>query len=167
MLAGERIVGVIPTARIKTGLFSKKIYTLVVTDRRLILAEMTNDALKGAIEEARAARKAAGGGFFGQWKAQLEASISFANRYFSMPPEVIITETLGNLAFGPGDVKRIKVERKTERNNDEDHIGVDRDFLRITIEAQGIKREFNTDGENPSVDAARGLLAAIFGPAVR
>jgi hypothetical protein len=41
MLTGERIVGVIPTARTKTGLFSKKIYTLVVTDRRMILAEMT------------------------------------------------------------------------------------------------------------------------------
>ena len=166
MLTGERIVGVIPTARIKTGLFSKKAYTLVVTDRRMILAEMTNAALKGAIEEARATRKAEGGGFFGQWGAQIGASIDFAKRYLSMTPEAILAETPGNVALLPGDVKSIKVERKTERRN-EDNIGGDRDYLRITVEAQGTRREFNTDGEDPRADSARGLLAATFGQLVR
>ena len=83
-----------------------------------------------------------------------------------MPPKAILAETPGNIALLPRDVTSIKVERKSERRN-EDSIGGDRDYLRITVEAQGAKREFNTDGENPGVDSARGLLIAACGHLVR
>ncbi|MHB8891001.1 MAG: hypothetical protein ACYC65_03030 [Candidatus Limnocylindrales bacterium] len=58
----ETVIGVIPTARIKTGLFSSKAYTLVFTDRRLILAEMTKQLLNAEIERSRAAAKARAAG---------------------------------------------------------------------------------------------------------
>lgn len=160
----ERVVGVIPTARTKTGIFSTKTYTLVVTDRRLILAEMTNAALKGYIEESRAAEKGKGGGFFGQWGAQIGAMLTFANRYLEMSPDAVVGETPGNTALAPADVRSIKVERKRDRGDDGQP---DRDFLRITIEASTGKREFNTDGEHPKADQARGMLFATFGPLVR
>jgi len=40
-MTDETVIGVIPAARIKTGLSSSKTYTLVFTDRRLLLPEMT------------------------------------------------------------------------------------------------------------------------------
>lgn len=165
MPTGEQILGVIPSAQIKTGMFSKKTYTLVVTNTRLLFAELTNDALKGAIEEARAAKKAAGGGFFGQWGAQMGVALHFAERYLALDPETILAETTGNFAISPSEVKSIKVERKTEHGNDDN--AMDRDYLRLTIEAQGNKREFNTEGENPRVNDARALLATTFGQLVR
>ena len=36
-MSDETVIGVIPTARIKTGFFTSKACTLVFTDRRLIL----------------------------------------------------------------------------------------------------------------------------------
>ena len=160
----ERVTGVIPAAKIKTGMFSTKAYTLVVTDRRLLLAEMTDAAVKRHVEEARAEKKAEGGGFLGQWGAQLGAALRFADRYLAMSPEVILAETPGNAALTPAELRSIKVERKKDRGGDDEP---DRDYLRITIEAGSGKREFNTDGEHPKVDQARALLAATFGAIVR
>jgi hypothetical protein len=59
----ETVVGVIPNARMKTGLFSTATYTLVVTDRRLLFAEQTNEVAKRRAAEAKDAAKAAGKGF--------------------------------------------------------------------------------------------------------
>lgn len=165
MSQDERVIGVIPGAKIKTGLFSSKTYTLVVTDRRLILAEMTSAALKICVEAARAAEKTVFGRDLSQWQAQLAALPEhFANRYLAMSPYVILAETPGNGALAPADVRGIKVEHKTDRRDDD---ATRRDYLRITIETADGKREFNTDGEHPRADPARGMFAATFGPLVR
>jgi hypothetical protein len=60
-------------------------------------------------------------------------------------------------------VRGIKVERKTDRNDD----GPNRDYLRVTIEAASGKRVFATDGEAPRVDQARAMMATTFGSLVK
>jgi hypothetical protein len=161
----ETVIGIIPTARIKTGMFSSKAYTLVFTNRRLILAEATKQLVTAEIERSRAAAKGQGGGFFSQWGAQLKTSFSFGAQYLSMHPEAILAETPGNGALTPADVREIKIERKSRSaGGDSD---METDFLKITIEASTGKHTFETDGEKPKRDDARAMAAAVFGPAVR
>jgi hypothetical protein len=164
-MSDERVIGVIPTARIKTGMFSSKAYTLVFTNRRLILAEMTKQLLAAEIERSRAAAKAQGGGFFSQWGAQLKTSFTFGAQYLTANPDAILAETPGNGALTPADVRMLTIEHKTRNRGSDDE--VEQDFLRITIEATTGKHTFETDGEKPKADEARAMAASVFGPAVR
>ena len=58
----ETVVGVISQAKRKTGFFSSTTYALVVTDRRLLLAEQTGDVTRRQAAEAKAWAQAAGKG---------------------------------------------------------------------------------------------------------
>ena len=165
-MTDETVIGVIPTARIKTGFFSSKAYTLVFTDRRLILAEMTKDLVNAQIERSRAAAKEQGGGFLSQWGAQLKSSFSFGSQYRGADPAAILAETPGNSALGPADVRSIKIERKTRSSGSDDDV-TEQQFLKITVETAAGKQTYDTDAEKPKLDEARAMAAAVFGPADR
>jgi hypothetical protein len=164
-MSDETVIGVIPTARIKTGLFSSKAFTLVFTDRRLILAEMTKQLQAAEVERSKAAAKERGGGVFSQLGAQLKASFSFGSQYMAADPAAILAETPGNGALAPADVRSMKLERKTRNAGSDDDF--EQKFLRITIETGGGRQTYETDAEKPSLDEARALAARVFGPAVR
>jgi hypothetical protein len=159
----EVVLGAIPDAQIKTGMFSSERWVLVVTDQRLIGARLSNELYKQIVEQARAQAKAQGAGFFGQWGAQLKASFGISNRYLAMTPEAILAETPGNWALYPGQVGEIKVEEKT-RTSGED---MESDYLRITIATPGGKGSYETGDANPSRDEVRAVLARTFGSIVR
>jgi hypothetical protein len=163
-MTDETVIGVIPTARIKTGFFSSKAVTLVFTNRRLILAEMTKDLVNAEIERSRGAAKEQGGGFLSQWSAQLKSSFSFGSQYLAADPEAILAETPGNSALGPADVRSMKIERKTRNAGSED---LEQLHLKITIETAAGKQAYDTDAEKPKLDEARAMAASVFGPAVR
>jgi len=164
-MSDEAVVGVIPTARIKTGFFSSRTFTLVFTDRRLILAEATKELVNAETERARAAAKEKGGGSFSQWSAQLKSGFSFGAHYVGTDPLAILAESPGNSALGLGDVRTIKIERKTRTVGGDD--GVDAQFLKVTIETATGKQTYETDDEKPKLDEAHSLAASVFGPAVR
>ena len=159
---GEAVVGVIPNARMKTGMFKSECWFLVVTTHRLLGAKVDNDLLKRVIEQSRAQAKAGGAGFFGQWKAQLQISFGMAQHYLAMDPEAIVRETPGNWALYPGQVGWIKVDKES-RTTGEDS---EQEYLRITIATPGGQGVYDTDGNNPNRDQARGLFYRLFGPIV-
>jgi hypothetical protein len=159
---GESVVGVIPNARMKTGMFKSECWYLVVTTHRLIGAQVTDQLMKYVIEQARAQAKATGSGFFGQWGAQLKVSFGMSQRFMAMDPEAIIAEIPGNWALYPGQVSWIKVEDRSRPRGDDD----DQDYLRITIATPGGQGAYDTDGNNPDRRQAQGLLARLFGPIV-
>jgi hypothetical protein len=163
-MTDETVIGLIPTARIKTGLFSSKAYTLVFTDRRLLLAEMTKQLVTAETERARAAAKEQGGGRLSQWSAQLKTSVAFGAQYLGADPAAILAETPGNVALNPGDVRSIRIERKTRNAGSED---LEQLHLRITIETAAGKQTYDTDGEKPELDEARAMAAPAFGPLLR
>jgi hypothetical protein len=165
-MTDETVIGVIPTARIKTGFFASKALTLVFTNQRLILAEMTKDLVNAEIERSRAAAKEQGGGFLSQWGAQLKSSFSFGSHYLGADPAAILAERPGNSALGPGDVRGIRIERQTRSSGSDDDV-TEQQFLRITIETAAGKQTYATDAEKPKLDEARALAASVFGPAVR
>ena len=159
----ERVVGYIPAVRMKTGLFGSKAYTLVFTDRRLLFAELTDRVLTRLVTDARAAAKASGGGFMGQWGAQLEAAASAGRQYLAMTPEAILAETPGNLAVTPAEVRRLEIRRESREGSG----GLDKDCLKIRIELAGRKLDLETEAELPPRDEALAMARRAFGPAVR
>lgn len=160
-MSGEAVIGIIPNAKIKAGMFKTKRYTLVFTNYRLLLAEARDELVKRQVEQARAQAKAQGSGFFGQWGAQLKTK--FGQQYLGADPNAIIAETPGNGALTPADIRSLKIERKLKDDGDDSMVP----YLRITIEAASGKFEFETDGEEPVVDQARGMAASVFGGLVR
>jgi hypothetical protein len=76
--SSEQILSILGGITIASGFMGLKrtSYTMIMTSTRVILAELTQDMLKSAIEDARSDTKAEGGGFFKQWGAQLAASFS-------------------------------------------------------------------------------------------
>ncbi len=95
----------------RTGGFmgtKQKRYTLVVTDRRLIFAELTNAKARELSDEARRRTKAEGGNVFAQVGAQMSIVQDQAKAYWSMPPEAVLAETPGNLAVDRSDIRKVK-----------------------------------------------------------
>jgi hypothetical protein len=159
----EIVLGVIPEARMKTGLLKSETWVLVVTDQRLLGARVTDELMRYVVEQARAQAKAAGGGFLGQWGAQLKAGFALNQRYCAMAPAAILAETPGNWALYPGQVSAIKVEHKTRGDAGDNDI----EFLKITIETPGGKGSYETNDDKPGRREVQALLARTFGPAVR
>jgi hypothetical protein len=161
----ETVVGVVPEARIKTGFLKSEEWVLVVTNQRLLGARITDELRKRIVEDAKAAAKASGKGLLRQWGAQIKAHYAIGERYLAMTPEAVLAETPGNWALLPGQVKEIKVERKSRGGAGDD--GPDIDFLRITVETAAGKSAYETNDDKPGQKEVKAMLAGVFGSAVR
>ncbi|MFZ7137249.1 MAG: zinc ribbon domain-containing protein [archaeon] len=113
----EPVVGVILLRKPKS-LGRYDTFSGILTNKRMVFAQMTSNMLKDAINQARAQAKAEGKGFFGQWGEQLKASASFAQRYYSMEPSIALNETPGNFDIQNTAVSEIKLSLKTFGNSD-------------------------------------------------
>lgn len=110
----ERVTGVIPDLR--TGTFGNKSYNLIITDRRLIFAQITNDLLKQEREKAVAG--APSGGFFSKWKASMGSHYNFHDRYFKMHPDDALRENPNNYELWPEQIRSVKLRSKQVWSND-------------------------------------------------
>jgi hypothetical protein len=155
---GEQVIGYIPVARMKTGLFSSKAYSVVFTSRRIILAELTNAIVTAAVNEARAEAKAEGKGFFGQWGAQIKAGFTVAERYLAMDPDAIAAETPGNESIALAEVRKLEIDREEKEKNE-----IEQHYLRIRIQTPTRKLQLDTDSEMPSRDEARAIADRALG----
>ena len=159
----ETVVGVIPNAKVKTGLFSSATWTLVLTDRRLLLAEQTSELAKRRAAEAKDSAKASGKGFMSQWAAQVGTGFDHGRHYLAMDPAAVLAESPRNAALAPGDVREVKVDRKTTSDDD----GAVETSLQIKIRTARDELTYATPDETPSRDEAKVMLGRVFGPAVR
>jgi hypothetical protein len=155
----ERILGVIPGALRKSGTFRSTAFTLVVTDRRVIAAQVTE-----AVKRAHAAeQKAVGGGSrLGGLLGRGQAA-PLADRYLRMDPEVIVTESPDNLLFVPGlvsDVVVMRGQRLGDENTIEHYL-----FIRL-VDARGAA-DYSTSAEIPDHADALFLFRGLFGSLVR
>lgn len=115
-------MGVIGNAR-KMKLFgaSWDTYTLVVTNRRMIITQMTQELLNAAIMEAQTNAKAEGKGFFAIMKDQMAAQFRFALRYETMSPDQALAETAGNIALNNTDITTINMKLKDTGSGDTEY----------------------------------------------
>jgi hypothetical protein len=133
---GEEVMGVIANAR-KMKMFgaSWDTYTIVVTNRRMILAQMTQSLLNAAIMDAQAKAKAEGKGFFAIVKDQMAAQFRFALRYETMLPDQSLAETAGNFA-----IENTQITAITLKLNDSGEMEYTE--FKIIIESSGGKFEY-------------------------
>jgi hypothetical protein len=154
---GEHVQGVIFLRKPKSlGRYDS--FNAVITDRRLVIAQMTGEMVKRATQEARDRAKAEGKGFFGQWADQLRSSLSFGQRYLAMDPAAILAETPGNFAIDDSGISELKLGLKHIRQgNTETH------ELELEIRSSTGRYEYRMDDNADNVKA----LKERFGERVR
>jgi hypothetical protein len=153
---GEEVMGVIANAR-KMKMFgaSWDTYTIVVTNRRMILAQMTQSLLNAAIVEAQAKAKAEGKGFFAIVKDQMAAQFRFALRYETMSPDQALTETAGNFAIENPQITAISLKLN-------DSGEMEYSEFKIIIESSGGKSEYLIGEDDRFIN----LLKSVYGERV-
>lgn len=156
-MSSESTVGVILFRKPKS-LGRYDTYTGVVTNQRLIFAQMTNEMLTAAVLQSREQAKAEGKGFWGQWADQFKATFGYTRRYLTMPPAAILAETPGNFALDNNAISEIKVKVKDIRRSNE----VLREFT-VEIHSTVGKYEYNMDENSDYVE----LLKQVYGERVK
>jgi len=147
--SGEEILAVIGGLTLVAGFMGlkQKSYTLVITDRRLIFAELTKEKVAATVNAARDSAKAEGKGFFGQWGAQLKSSTSYSEAYWRMSPDAALAETPGNWAVERSQYQGAKFRMgATDENTSTPDV--------LTIKASTGKWKFNVSGSLGSVKKA-------------
>jgi predicted nucleic acid-binding Zn ribbon protein len=133
---GEQVIGVIGYARkMKMLGISYDTYNLIITDRRMIIAQLTQEMLNAAIAEAQAQAKAEGKGFFGIMGDQMAASFQYARRYETMPPDAALQETPGNIAIENAAITALYLKLYDDENTTQSE-------FRLTIKSSTGKNEF-------------------------
>lgn len=156
---GEALMGIIPALQRKIKLLKFKTYTLAVTDRRLIFAELTGEMLKEAAAEAIEESK--GKGFFTRMKETATSQQRVYSRYKEMRPEDIIAETPGNFAVNNNEIKTVRI--RTGHYIDE-HGQYDNDTMLIHTTREKINLTFNYSGATPE---AKKILWRALGKKVK
>lgn len=156
----EEIVGIIPAMRRKKGLFSSKMYNLVVTDRRIVFAEVTKEMRKQAAEDAAAEAKADGKGFFARAAATAGSRHRVYQKYWQMTPEAVLAEQPENYAVEHREIASVRI-----RGGRFDHESgqQDPDELHIKTTVTKMKLFFERGGSSE----AKELLKKLLGDRVR
>ena len=132
------------------GLKSKT-YSLVLTSRRVIFAQLTKEKITATTSRARDAAKLDGKGLVGQWGAQLGASFNYHDAYRHMSPDAALAETPGNFAIDRSAIQKVKYRVGTM--DDDGHSTSDQ----ITIKTTSGKHKLQVNG---SLGAAKEAFRA-------
>jgi hypothetical protein len=157
----EQIQAVIPQVRKPKSFGRSDTYTLVLTESRMIFAELTSDMLKEITMEAQRKGKEEGKGFFARWGDQLKASMNYAERYWKMTPDEALHENAKNFSLANSTVKKIKVSTKDSSSGPDDP---GRSYTELKIESSNGKYEFKCDGHAGPVKEA---LRKVSGDTVK
>jgi len=156
--SGETVMGAIFLRRMKSlGRYDS--FTGVVTNQRLIFAQLTSQMAKDAAMQARDKAKAEGKGFFGQWGEQLKATFSYTQKYLTMAPAAILVETPGNFAIDNGAISEVKFSLKDLNRDQEAH---SHEYEINIVSAQG-QYVFRTSKSDDYVN----LLRKVYGQRVK
>ncbi len=113
--SGETLHGIIPAVSRKKGLLSVEGFSVIVTDKRMIFALVTNEMVK---EEAKKAGKE---GFLAGMLGAATVGYTIHKRYFTMSPDDALKENPGNFAIALSGIRKIKIEpgKEIKRGRDE------------------------------------------------
>ena len=154
----EKVVGVMLLRRPKS-LGRYDTFTAVVTEQRMIFAQMTGEMLKNSIQAARDQAKAEGKGFWGQWEEQLRASFNYSQKYLSMDPAAALSETPGNFAVNNDAMREIKLNLKSINKGQQTHLHE----FEIEISSVSGRFEFRMDEKDDYVK----LLKVFYSEGVK
>jgi hypothetical protein len=167
----ERIVGIIPGAR-DEALTGTAVFTLVVTDRRLIAVHV-DDAL--ALNEAREIHtelSATDQARIDVVACETVAHRRLAERLRAVDPEILLAGDSRTRVYDRPRVESVEVTREYDlpiwpwEPPDMSRLRIE---LRVTSDEPGRSTPavYHTESERPGLDEARALLGRAFGDAVR
>ena len=100
-IPGEGIIGVIPNASRKKNLISMETFNIIISNQRLVFAQVTSQMVK----DAAASHRGEGvGGFF----AAMGSGYTLWERYLQMPPEQALHENPNNFAVYLNQIRKVK-----------------------------------------------------------
>lgn len=136
---GEEVVGVVGRFTRVQGFMGAKqrLYTVVVTDRRVLFAEFTRERQKQLSKAADAQAQFEGKGFLGRAAAQMHARDGITESYAAMTPDEVLGESPSNFAIDRSEI--VKVKFKTGHGETaEDYVVIK--TAEETIKLQGVQR---------------------------
>jgi hypothetical protein len=154
----ETVVGAILLRKTKS-LGRYDTWTAVITNYRLIFAQLTEQMAKDATLQARDQAKAEGKGALGQWGSQLKSAFTYSQRYLAMSPNAALAETPGNFALDNAGISEIKLHLKDHHSGS---AAYENEFKIEFKSAQGTL-DFRMDENTNSVN----LLKSIYGNRVK
>ena len=156
---GEVVLGIVPLRQMKAlGRFDS--YVGVVTNHRLIVAQLTKQMINESVTNARKEAKAQGKGYMGQISSQMrEFSSGYTTRFLSMTPSSILYETPGNFEMVNGSISEIRL-RLNRASHDENSV---RSEYEVSIFYGGSKYEYRTDERTDYLN----LLRSVYGDRLR
>jgi hypothetical protein len=160
----EEIVGIVPHVLQSTGGVKSRQHTLIVTDQRLIVAQFTAQMMTEALAQSKAkGGKGLLGGLLAGRVLTPSDIVAYTDKYWSMKPEKIVSESPGNFTLETAGISAASVEHQVKGPDDEDSsIGFDRYVLTIhSIQGQ---HSFIFDADPQDMDALRrGLGERVTG----
>jgi hypothetical protein len=130
-------------------------FNLVVTDRRMILAQLTQAMLNTAIAEVQAKAKAEGKGFFGIMGDQVAAQFQYAKRYETLSADAALAETPGNTAIENASITSLDLRLFSDDDSTYSEFG-------LTIRSGAGKTEFRIGEDDRFINT----LKAAYGDRV-
>ncbi len=107
----ERVLAVIGDLTRAGGVMTTrhKTYSLIITDSRLVFAELTRDKVSAAAAGARDAARAEGKSVWRRWRAQMSAPATIHETYYQITPGEALAESPGNFAIDRSDIKELRL----------------------------------------------------------
>jgi hypothetical protein len=151
---GEHTLAVIGNLTRLAGFMGikQKPYSLILTDRRIVFAELTKEQLTALLNQAGDEAKAEGKGRMARWNAQRLARGGYHKRYWDMTPDAALAESPDNFAVERGAIKNVKFKTGIidEQRNTPDLVTIkttaDKYKLRVDGMLPAVKEAFHTAG---------------------
>jgi len=158
-MQGEHVLGALPV-QWHRNLLSAIQWTIVVTNARIIVARLTPEIQKQAVD---AKVKEKGGGFLKRMAVAATSGFTLHERYLTMDPEAILTETPENWWVDALGVSQVTVTQGRWVTDHDNHRWQN-DHQLVIVTLQG---KF-TYTFNPLMNAANAanLLAQVLGATV-
>jgi hypothetical protein len=128
----------------------QKAFSLIITDRRIVFAELSRETIAELVREARDDAKAEGKSLLGRLGAQSRASSHYHERYWQIHPDMALGESPENFAIERAAIKKVKFKTGTV---DETHSQSDQ----VTIKTTSGKYKLQVNG---SLSAAKEAFRA-------
>ena len=151
----EKIIGIVPNLNKKKGWFSWQTFNLVLTDRRVIAAELTSDMIKA--EAAKKSREAKEQGFLKQMISTAFSGYGIYQRYYTMQPDAILSENAGNYALDIARIKSLEVKHKHYERDNKHY-----DETELLIKADSGKYSFKAVAGGMSAADMKSLLRQAY-----
>jgi hypothetical protein len=162
--SGEQTLDVVPNLIRKTGVFSQTSYCIIVTNRRLIFIQVTNEMLKQESQRRTAEGKSKGEGWFSAAIDGMFTGYDFYKRYLDMPLNTALSETPGNFAIELSALNAVRLTRGTchIRKNS---FGGDADYWdngKLEIVSAGVEYNYQVLDNNLRITRERLAKAGII-----